>query len=462
MYTILVVEDEKLIRKGIKSMVERSAVPIKIVLECNSGIKALEILQTEKVDIMFTDIRMPKMTGLELVDKVNETPNPPLIVAISGYDDFNYAVALLRNGVREYLLKPVDRDKIKEVLHKLTAELAKKQETKEMIETQQLRLLIHEKNLTDCEKNSIVKYYKAKYETKNYIIANGLVKAENNLISLGENTYIIYNNEDLEVLANVGVSEITSGIENIEQANRQAILARKEAFSKNKKIVRYEEIIQLQNTNNTHVKKMKKLAQQIGTPKIEQVISELKAMEDEIIKGAIEFDVFEANMRTFIQEILDTYQSVLQVEKLELTDDILEYANINMYMDSLTTNIKSINDSINNKFDDYKNKQKIQEAILFIKENYNTDLNMAVVSNHISMNYSLFSYVFKQYTNKNFVSYLKEIRIAEAKKLLETTNLKITEIGHKVGYENEKHFMKIFRSESGVSPTEYRKNMLLK
>ena len=108
------------------------------------------------------------------------------------------------------------------------------------------------------------------------------------------------------------------------------------------------------------------------------------------------------------------------------------------------------------------NKYKIQEAVNYIYENYDKDLNMAVVSNYVSMNYSLFSYVFKQYTGKNFVNYLKEIRVEQAQKLLINTEMRIIEISRKVGYENEKHFMKLFRSMCGVSPTEYRKNMQLK
>ena len=87
---------------------------------------------------------------------------------------------------------------------------------------------------------------------------------------------------------------------------------------------------------------------------------------------------------------------------------------------------------------------------------------MAVVSNYISMNYSLFSYAFKQYTGTNFVNFLKDLRMQEAKRLLETSDMRVNEISQAVGYENEKHFMKIFKATLGVSPTEYRKNIQLK
>ena len=87
------------------------------------------------------------------------------------------------------------------------------------------------------------------------------------------------------------------------------------------------------------------------------------------------------------------------------------------------------------------------------------DMNMATVSSYISMNYTLFSYSFKQYTGQNFVNYLKEIRLKAARELLEKTDDKIIDIAHQVGYDNEKHFLKTFKSELGVSPGEYRKTM---
>lgn len=84
---------------------------------------------------------------------------------------------------------------------------------------------------------------------------------------------------------------------------------------------------------------------------------------------------------------------------------------------------------------------------------------MAVVSNYISMNYSLFSLNFKQFTGMNFVDYLKKIRINKAKRMLEETDEKIIHISKMVGYNNYKHFMKIFKLFCGVSPSEYRKNI---
>ena len=101
----------------------------------------------------------------------------------------------------------------------------------------------------------------------------------------------------------------------------------------------------------------------------------------------------------------------------------------------------------------------MEEAIKYIDENYKNEINMTMVSNYVSMNYSVFSLDFKEYTGKNFVNYLKDIRLQEAKRLLDETDMKIIEIGEAVGYENDKHFLKVFKGAYSVTPSEYRKNI---
>ena len=82
---------------------------------------------------------------------------------------------------------------------------------------------------------------------------------------------------------------------------------------------------------------------------------------------------------------------------------------------------------------------------------------MTVVSNHVSMNYSLFSLLFKQYTGVNFSGYLQELRISEAKRLLEKTDWRVNEICRRAGFSDDKHFLKVFKAAVGFSPTEYRR-----
>ena len=173
MKSVLIVEDEKMIRQGIKKMVQRSSVPVEMILECNNGEMALDILKEQKVDVMFTDIRMPRMDGITLVKEIEKLEEKPLIVAVSGYDDFSYAVELMRHGVREYILKPVERGKIEELLIKLNAEVeenAKKQHAKVQIGHQQLKYMLLNDNLSERDQETLGRQFEDFFCKKRYAI----------------------------------------------------------------------------------------------------------------------------------------------------------------------------------------------------------------------------------------------------------------------------------------------------
>lgn len=484
MNTLLIVEDEKLIRQGIKAMVQRCDVPIDNILECSNGETALEILRMQKVDVMFTDIRMPKMDGIELVKAMQELPHVPLTVAVSGYDDFTYAVEMLRLGVREYILKPVDREKVKEVLEKLNKEIDAGKESAiqdRNIGRQQLKYAILNENLTETEKELIIKQYGGNLSDNGYLIVctNNTSREVSSvdlpyiyLSDVGGNELYITDAKALSVLTNnelakrfVGVSALHKGLEEIKEAYAEAVAARKEAFYLGKPVVHFENMI----THKATVLKLEEtvigqIVQMLGTDKYEDAIKQFTRILKNAGLGGYEASDIEKCMARLFDDVLTTYANVLKTEKEEVKRfyEIYCYENLEGFEADVVEWLSTFCDNLNSRFDDYKNKQKIQQAVTYIKENYDKDLNMAVVSNHISMNYSLFSYVFKQYTGSNFVNFLKEIRIEEAKRLLEETDMKIIDISGKVGYENEKHFMKTFKAACGVSPTEYRKNMQFK
>ncbi len=485
MNTLLIVEDEKLIRQGIKAMVQRCDVPIDNILECSNGEAALEILRMQNVDVMFTDIRMPKMDGIQLVKAMQELPHIPLTVAVSGYDDFSYAVEMLRLGVREYILKPVDREKVKEVLEKLNKEINAGKESAiqdRNIGRQQLKYAILNENLTDAEKDLIIKQYGQNFAENGYVVVctnNTSREAETMnelpyiyLSDVNGNELYVVDVKHLAILTNnelakrfVGVSAQHKGLEEIKEAYGEALAARKEAFYLGKTVIRFEEMISHKGTAlKLEDAVIGQIVQMLGTDKYEDAIKQFTRILKNASLGGYEASDIERGMSRLFDDVLTTYANVLKTEKEEVKRfyEIYCYENLEAFEADVVEWLSTFCDNLNSRFDDYKNKQKIQQAVTYIKDNYDKDLNMAVVSNHISMNYSLFSYVFKQYTGSNFVNFLKEIRIEEAKRLLEETDMKIIDISGKVGYENEKHFMKTFKAACGVSPTEYRKNMQFK
>lgn len=160
-------------------------------------------------------------------------------------------------------------------------------------------------------------------------------------------------------------------------------------------------------------------------------------------------------IRISYDRVLCAGQEGLQPERFGCP---LAFNSIDEYRERLSEWLRELIAAIEKQGSDSGVEQKMKKAVKYVEENYDKDLNMAVVSNLLSMNYSQFSQAFKQYTGTNFVNYLKEKRLTEAKRMLTETDLKILDISQRVGYDNEKHFMKVFKSTCGISPTEYRKN----
>lgn len=139
MITILIVDDEKLERSGIKFLLKRENEELEI-LEAENGKAAMGILTSRKVDLLFSDIKMPYMNGLELAEKARELAPEMEIVIFSGYNDFTYARDAMRYGVVDYVLKPVDPEEFHKTFTRVTEKIRMRSE-------QEQRRLKEEENL---------------------------------------------------------------------------------------------------------------------------------------------------------------------------------------------------------------------------------------------------------------------------------------------------------------------------
>lgn len=112
MTKILIADDEKLIRAGIKKLLSDSLDGDVTFFEAKNGIEALEICKSELPEVMLTDIRMPGMDGVELMKNVSQLEQKPAIIVLSGFDDFSYAKAAIESGASSYILKPVEKEEL--------------------------------------------------------------------------------------------------------------------------------------------------------------------------------------------------------------------------------------------------------------------------------------------------------------------------------------------------------------
>jgi two-component system response regulator YesN len=119
MYNLLIADDESIVRRGIKTLVDYTALGIGDVFEAENGDAALEIVKGGNIHIVFADINMPRMNGLDFAKKAKEFDSTVKIALITGYDYFDYVLTALKIGVDDYMLKPVSRDDVTELLIKL-------------------------------------------------------------------------------------------------------------------------------------------------------------------------------------------------------------------------------------------------------------------------------------------------------------------------------------------------------
>jgi YesN/AraC family two-component response regulator len=142
MFKILLVEDEEIIRSGIKSLITQISKEFVVVKEAANGKEAMIYLQTEVPDVVITDIRMREMDGLSLIAKVRELYFDMPLIIISGYSDFAYAQKAIRFGVSDYMLKPIDRMAFVSTLERIRHTLEHKQGDKQKSEPNKVEVIL--------------------------------------------------------------------------------------------------------------------------------------------------------------------------------------------------------------------------------------------------------------------------------------------------------------------------------
>lgn len=123
MYKLLIVDDEPLIRRGIKTLIDFESLNIGEIYEATTGEEALENFEKYKPDIILLDINIPKIDGLMVAEKIKSVSPKVKISIITGYNYFEYAQKAIKIGVEDYILKPISKKEVTEILVKLVRSL---------------------------------------------------------------------------------------------------------------------------------------------------------------------------------------------------------------------------------------------------------------------------------------------------------------------------------------------------
>ncbi len=476
MNKVLIAEDEKMIRQGIKAIVSRAGVPIGEIIECKNGQEAYDIIAQEKIDVLITDIRMPKMDGITLVKEIQKLSDAPRVIVISGYDDFSYAVELLRCGAREYLLKPINRNEIMDIMARMEEEIQEEKiQNKEHIKLlyEKVRYALLNRDAGQEELMSLQKQVADSIGNTDYVMIctnfhtnyRTLGQKASFFSNIGAHNVLFIRPESVKELVEeymeeyaIGISCIHHGIEEMHKAYEEAAALRERNFCMQRR-----NHVEESCDSAVSASDISRFIQLLGTARLDDADRFLVNLVQRTKRGEVSACQFSEAMKQIIEKIKGTYAGIIETEGLHMDClmNVYYYTSIDEYYEAVGRIMAAINQKMDHEYDDYRNRLKIEQALEYINKHYQEDINMAMVSNDVSMNYSVFSLTFKEYTGQNFVNYLKEVRLKEAKRLLDETDKKIIEISLTVGYENEKHFMKTFKSIYGVTPSEYRKNIQL-
>lgn len=132
MYKVLIVDDERIIREGIRNSLDWESYGLSVCGIAENGLEAYEIIKKYNPNIVITDIKMPGMDGLELISKVHQELPGIVFIILSGYGEFEFANKAMKFGVKHYLLKPCDEDEILPVLQNVISELKAKEEKEQI------------------------------------------------------------------------------------------------------------------------------------------------------------------------------------------------------------------------------------------------------------------------------------------------------------------------------------------
>ncbi|SNS74385.1 two component transcriptional regulator, AraC family [Anaerovirgula multivorans] len=173
-----------------------------------------------------------------------------------------------------------------------------------------------------------------------------------------------------------------------------------------------------------------------------------------ILSGFPEFDYAQQAIRLGVVNYL-----LKPINKRKLIESVEKAMEVEANQERVGMIEKLVDDKLLNvRSENYRTQSPIKEALRFVDENIKGQLSLRDVANHVHLNSSYLSVLFKEQTNLTFSEYVTRRRLENAKKLLMSTNLTVDEIAHDVGYQTAKYFIKLFKEFEKMTPSRFRKS----
>lgn len=506
---ILIVEDEVNAREGLADLLGKISDEYDVCGKASDGEQGFILARELKPDLIFVDIEMPRLNGLQMIERLKDTGEEPCYVILSGYSDFSYAQKGIRLGVAEYLLKPITYNNLKNIMLEMNNKLNLKKEKaaglmndipkeeilKELIvnkgKTSQAAYKNIKNNIKQEENLYLVNFYlMEKYGDKNELIVKEIL----NFIEYYEVKTFYYSDIKDYSCVSVFINTKTSFSELIKMLKYNLLFSLKKNVSPKivagaVKVNELEEIY----SNFIRLQNLAKWSIVLGNDEIinDELISKLKINSCNYPRE-IENEALHAIKQNDYIRLTGINKKFMTYLKAEIYDPIEIIEHCSNYAFSILTVFKGYN---NNFYNEYINEGildsirracsmdeleesidvlvnmickrceedaaicslPVRKTVNYIKEYYWDKIALEEIAGRMNLTPEYLSRLFTKEVGKSFSDYLKEYRINKAKKMLADDKLKIYEIAEKAGYSDPKYFCKIFKEVTGMTPKEYMK-----
>ena len=424
MYKVIVVDDELGALEATAEFVNGICDEFEVAGCFNNGEDAFDFLMDNNIDLCITDIKMPKMNGLELAKAINENKPECTVIIISGYRDFEYARTAIKYGVIDYIPKPINFSEFSATLRKIKNQLDEKGNIKE-----------------------IEKLRQEQFMSELYFGSVGLSKIEETFNGLSFEY-------PLEKLCGCVIELEFSDFESFINLTWKHDKDQLDTLIYNI----FNSVIDchlytLSHNNNTI--KLIVVTEQNISEKISEIEQMLNSFFEVLINTKIimEFDNFKqlAGSKSYLTNEQDCMMLLMSYIK----EGNIQAAN-NLYDDIVSSNTPISYEEEDEETDASSTVEKVK---LFLEENYNRDIGRSDVAKYVYMNEAYIGRIFKQQTGKSIHDYHMDFRLKKALEMLGNDE-KIAVICQKIGYSDKRKFIRNFKHYTGYAPNEYRKNIL--
>ncbi|RUS43960.1 response regulator [Cohnella sp. AR92] len=486
MLKALVFDDEYIVLRGLEKLIDWPEYGIELAGTAADGLSALRLFREMKPDIILTDIRMPGMDGLTLIETIRAEAPDTMCIVFSGYNEFEYVRSAIKLGVVDYLEKPVNIEKIREGISKAVARIEelndysslKRKWQQGLLEKSVLQLLEGGPSAAEEWAESFGPDA-AKVEGVTVLVSKNEAPVvpdseEYRLVRVsrgGESIGVVFHfrpssEEWTSPLAAwtqelIGSGRTYSSVAEAPKSYKEAQRAlRYGKFLEGKGWVRFEDLGESHAESPLLPEWEEAMLFDLRIGDKDGLMEKLDRYLEEFRGAKLTPEAAEVELLKILTHGLDVaketggnpsdiypagYWPQLEIRNLHTPGEMADW--LRKEMETIMDWILGVR---------HRSKHAaIEKALRYIGKNYGRDLTQQEVADHVQMNATYFSLLFKEEMDISYIKYLTQVRMEKAKLLLGAGE-SIQEISEKVGYQHARHFSEVFKKYAGVTPGQFR------